>query len=135
MDEVSRNEADFAWQTEMQYYWDHEGNSVKVKMLNFTFNYGFEYLGNSERLVFTSLTKRCYGTLLSAIQLGIGGAPSGPAGAGKTETVKDLAKSLGKLCIVLYVNNFKYSMVFEFASSLQLLCFHKKNMTIIQTAP
>lgn len=95
---------DFNWLYQMRYYFNHSVENplhrLSIQMANAQFYYGYEYLGVVDRLVQTPLTDRCYLTLTQALEQRLGGSPFGPAGTGKTESVKALGVQLGRFVLV-----------------------------------
>ncbi|KAL3439245.1 dynein heavy chain, cytoplasmic [Aspergillus tetrazonus] len=93
----------YLWLLQMRYVYQADGDFLQrlyVHMANAKLNYGFEYLGVPERLVRTPLTDRCFLTLTQALCQRLGGSPYGPAGTGKTESVKALGLQLGRFTLV-----------------------------------
>ncbi|XP_040576126.1 dynein heavy chain, cytoplasmic [Lepeophtheirus salmonis] len=94
----------FDWLSQMRFYHDPKQTDVlqqlSINIANAKFLYGFEYLGVQDRLVTTPLTDRCYLTMTQALEASLGGSPFGPAGTGKTETVKALGNQLGRFVLV-----------------------------------
>ncbi|CAI6004266.1 unnamed protein product, partial [Closterium sp. NIES-65] len=94
----------FAWRKCLRYYLDPSLpplHRLSVQIADASFTYGFEYSGCTPSLVRTSLTDRCFLALSQALWHGQGSALIGPAGTGKTETVKALGRQLGRPVLAL----------------------------------
>ena len=98
------NVDDFEWASrQLRYTWDEDENGergVTVRMINAAIPYGNEY----PRQLVAAGDHPADGSMLSHAD-GCGahldvGAPEGPAGTGKTEITKDLAKAIAMQCVV-----------------------------------
>lgn len=71
---------------------DYQFSACYLTQLGTSFSYDYEYNGPSCRLVLTPLTERAFLSLTQAIKNFHCGTLVGPAGVGKSETIKELAK-------------------------------------------
>ena len=105
IDDMVSSPNDFRWLYHLRFSYNPSAldlaEKLQIGLSNANFFYGFEYLGIGERLVQTPLTDRCYLTLTQALHFRMGGNPFGPAGTGKTESVKALGSQLGRFVVVM----------------------------------
>jgi dynein heavy chain 2 len=90
--------SDWPWFKQLKYV--RRPKEVFIEMANTSFFYTYEYQGNASKLVHTPLTDKCYLTLTQAMHMGFGGNPYGPAGTGKTESVKALGQAFARQVLV-----------------------------------
>lgn len=94
---------DFLWIKHMRYYYSDTNEPLEmleVRQAGARELYGFEYLGVPDKLIITPLVNDCFLTMTQALSQGLGGSPFGPAGTGKTESVKALGQALGRYVVV-----------------------------------
>ncbi|XP_058489723.1 dynein cytoplasmic 2 heavy chain 1 isoform X2 [Solea solea] len=89
----------WAWKKQLRFYMGAD-KCCHIHMVDAQFSYTYEYQGNAAKLVHTPLTDKCYLTLTQAMKMGLGGNPYGPAGTGKTESVKALGGLFGRQVLV-----------------------------------
>jgi dynein heavy chain 1, cytosolic len=79
--------------------------SIFASVGGVTIEYGFVYQGSYELLVPTQLTEQCYKKYAQAIAARMPCAAYGPAGTGKTETIKDFTRKLGRLFVCINISS------------------------------
>lgn len=103
-----------------------------IKMVEAEQPYGYEFLSNTSRLVISPLTERCFQSLFLAQHYKYGGAPIGPAGTGKTESIKEMGKNLARHCFIFNCQgNIDYLSMSKFFKGLAAngtwVCFDEFN--------
>ena len=103
------------WQKQLRFYLDKNGQ-CKIRMVDAEFEYTYEYQGNASKLVHTELTDKCYLTLTQGMKMGLGGNPYGPAGTGKTESVKvgsniNMIFFIANLPLKSHINSYKSILI------------------------
>ncbi len=90
---------DFDWVRRIRFRLD-DSAELSVDLAGSKLLYEYEPSANNNRLVLTSLTERCFISLFSSVCYGCFGIVAGPPGAGKTETVTELANLAGRHMVV-----------------------------------
>ena len=99
-DNQVKSRSDWYWHKQLRFYVKPDTGKCFIKMADAENAYTYEYQGNDPKLVHTPLTDKCFLTLTQALHLGYGGNPYGPAGTGKTESVKALGQALARQVLV-----------------------------------
>ena len=91
---------DWEWHRQLKFRLNPQDDMCNIFMCSAVFKYSYEYQGNAPKLVHSPLIDKCYLTLTQGMKLGYGGNPYGPAGTGKTESVKALGRAFGRQVLV-----------------------------------
>jgi len=98
--QVTSEKRNWLWQSYNRAYFNSDTKTVVVKQGQCQADFNYDFIDDVSRLVITPLTIEAYHNHMRAISTGKIMNSTGPAGCGKTETLRDLAKNLGYTSIV-----------------------------------
>ncbi|KAM9230987.1 LOW QUALITY PROTEIN: dynein axonemal heavy chain 11 [Leptosomus discolor] len=90
----------FGWLPQLRHRWADTQQHCFANVCDAQFQYFLKSSGNTPWLVITPLTDGCYIILTQSLHITTSGASAEAAGAGKTETIKDLGCALGMMVYV-----------------------------------
>lgn len=93
----------FIWKSKVKYYINQTSDylqKISVKIMDSEHYYGFEYQGLTPSLVRNDIIKSSFVNYNECLACKKGGCSFGPAGTGKTESVKEFGKALGRPVLV-----------------------------------
>ena len=100
LEENSSTSDSFVLFSEQKFYLKNDATdrtrNIQIIHGNYVTTYSYEYLGAVRKLAYTTLLISTFTLLSEALDQNLGGLLLGPAGTGKTESVKALGHSLGR---------------------------------------
>ncbi|KAK5964096.1 dynein heavy chain PWA37_004439 [Arxiozyma heterogenica] len=124
------------WKYIHRMYFVNDDTSNKTYLMfshgSYTVNYGMEYIGIPERLIYTKNLIQCSIFLMESRGQGYGACLFGPAGTGKTESIKMLGQNVGKVvavfnCDETYTFSVISRLIFGIAQVGAWSCFDEFN--------
>lgn len=91
----------FEWTKNFMLKWDDQAKEILVTQLNNVYKYGYELIGNHQRLIITPEYLNCQNSLFITLAKNYGGCLIGPSCVGKTEIIRDVARSMGMFCYLV----------------------------------
>jgi dynein heavy chain, axonemal len=93
---------DFDWNSRLRIYWDKDGDECIIEQSIHHVCYGYEYIGSAPRMVVTMATERCVTSSISAIRMNCIPSIQGSAFSGKSETIKEASRLMGKMLVSFF---------------------------------
>jgi energy-coupling factor transporter ATP-binding protein EcfA2/sulfur relay (sulfurtransferase) DsrC/TusE family protein len=100
--ENNSSSLNYEWLEKIKYY--IEGENVFVKVFNYKLSYEFNFVGTYPRIILTSHQNNYRSTLITSLNISNFNSFIAPTGAGKTESLLNFAKSLGRELIIFECN-------------------------------